>query len=100
MTAIRGVTTVNTAGTISFFYTGSATAFSGAPAANVTVFYQKSTSQDGINVTSGNNQASAVNGNQSGRGDFDTGNVRYKSRERYSFGWSDPLGIFGSPGSS
>jgi len=28
-------------------------------------------------------------------GDFDTGNVRYKSRERYSFGWSDPLGIFG-----
>jgi len=33
-------------------------------------------------------------------GDFDTGNVRYKSRERYSFGWSDPLGMFGSPGSS
>jgi hypothetical protein len=33
-------------------------------------------------------------------GDFDTGNVRYKSRERYSFGWSDPLGIWGSPGSS
>jgi len=32
-------------------------------------------------------------------GDFDTGNVRYKSRERYSFGWSDPLGIFGSSGS-
>ena len=31
-------------------------------------------------------------------GDFDTGNVRYKSRERYSFGWSDPRGIFGSPG--
>ena len=31
-------------------------------------------------------------------GDFDTGNVRYKSRERYSFGWSDPLGVFGSPG--
>jgi len=28
-------------------------------------------------------------------GDFDTGNVRYKSRERYSFGWSDPLGVFG-----
>jgi hypothetical protein len=28
-------------------------------------------------------------------GDFDTGNVRYKSRERYSFGWSDPLGAFG-----
>ena len=33
-------------------------------------------------------------------GDFDTGNVRYKSRERYSFGWSDPLGMYGSPGSS
>jgi hypothetical protein len=31
-------------------------------------------------------------------GDFDTGNVRYKARERYSFGWSDPRGIFGSPG--
>jgi len=35
---------------------------------------------------------------QSMDGDFDTGNVRYKSRERYSFGWSDPLGIFGSQG--
>jgi hypothetical protein len=33
-------------------------------------------------------------------GDFDTGNVRYKARERYSFGVSDPLGIFGSPGAS
>jgi len=33
-------------------------------------------------------------------GDFDTGNVRYKSRERYSFGWSDPLGMYASPGSS
>jgi len=31
-------------------------------------------------------------------GDFDTGNVRYKARERYSFGVSDPLGIWGSPG--
>ena len=31
-------------------------------------------------------------------GDFDTGNVRYKARERYSFGCSDPRGIFGSPG--
>ena len=31
-------------------------------------------------------------------GDFDTGNVRYKSRERYSFGWSDPLGMYGSVG--
>lgn len=33
-------------------------------------------------------------------GDFETGNVRYKARERYSFGWSDPLGAFGSPGST
>jgi len=33
-------------------------------------------------------------------GDFDTGNVRYKARERYSFGWSDPLGMFGSPGAA
>jgi hypothetical protein len=31
-------------------------------------------------------------------GDFDTGNVRYKSRERYSFGVSDPLGMYGCPG--
>ena len=31
-------------------------------------------------------------------GDFDTGNVRYKARERYSFGWSDPLGMYGSVG--
>jgi hypothetical protein len=31
-------------------------------------------------------------------GDFDTGNVRYKARERYSFGWSDPRGIYGSQG--
>ena len=31
-------------------------------------------------------------------GDFDTGNARYKARERYSFGWSDPLSIFGSAG--
>ena len=30
--------------------------------------------------------------------DFDTGNSRYKDRERYSFGVSDPLGVFGSPG--
>jgi hypothetical protein len=35
---------------------------------------------------------------QSMDGDFDTGNVRYKSRERYSFGVSDPLGIYGCPG--
>ena len=31
-------------------------------------------------------------------GDFDTGNVRYKARERYSFGWSDPLGMWGAQG--
>ena len=62
-------TTYNyTAGTISMFYTASATA---TCSGSLTVFYQKSTSQDGINVTSGNNQASAVGGNQSGRGDFE-----------------------------
>ena len=33
-------------------------------------------------------------------GDFDTGNVRYKARERYSFGFSDPRGMFGSPGTA
>ena len=33
-------------------------------------------------------------------GDFDTGNVRYKARERYSFGFSDPRGIYGSPGAA
>ena len=38
--------------------------------------------------------------NTSMDGDFDTGNVRYKARERYSFGWSDPLGMFGSPGAA
>lgn len=32
--------------------------------------------------------------------DFDTGNMRYKARERYSFGWSDPLGMWASSGSS
>ena len=30
--------------------------------------------------------------------DFDTGNMRYKARERYSFGYSDPRCVFGSPG--
>ena len=63
-------TTYNyTAGTITFFFTSSATY--AAQSGSVTYFYQKSTSQDGINVTSGNNQASAVGGNQSGRGDFE-----------------------------
>jgi hypothetical protein len=33
-------------------------------------------------------------------GDFDTGNTRFKARERYSFGFSDPRGIFGSPGAA
>ena len=33
-------------------------------------------------------------------GDFDTGNVRYKARERYSFGWSDPLSMYGSEGAA
>jgi hypothetical protein len=62
-------TTYNyTAGTISFFYTASTTA---TCSGSFTVFYQKSTSQDGINVTSGNNQSSVVGGNQSGRGDFE-----------------------------
>jgi len=37
---------------------------------------------------------------QSMDGDSDTGNVRYKARERYSFGWSDPLGMFASPGAA
>jgi hypothetical protein len=61
-----------TANTVSFFYTGSAN-FASTPQSGslVTVFYQKSTSQDGINVTSGNNAASAIGGNQSGRGDFE-----------------------------
>ena len=31
-------------------------------------------------------------------GDFDTGNMRYKCRERYVFGWSDPRVVYGSPG--
>ena len=62
-------TTYNyTANTISFYYTASTTA---TCSGSLTVFYQKSTSPDGINVTSGNNQASAVGGNQSGRGDFE-----------------------------
>jgi hypothetical protein len=32
--------------------------------------------------------------------DFETGNYKYKARERYSFGCSDPLGVWGSPGST
>jgi hypothetical protein len=66
-----------TNGTVSFFYTGSAnfagiTGVAGGLSGSLfTAFYQKSTSQDGINVTSGNNQASAIGGNQSGRGDYE-----------------------------
>jgi hypothetical protein len=56
---------------INFYYTASSNATIGELAGRATVFYQKSTSQDGINVTSGNNQASAIGGNQSGRGDFE-----------------------------
>lgn len=37
---------------------------------------------------------------QSNDGDFNTGNVKFKARERYSFGWTDPLGLFGSQGAS
>ncbi len=33
-------------------------------------------------------------------GDFDTGNMRYKTRERYSFGWTDPRGYFGTAGAA
>jgi len=33
-------------------------------------------------------------------GDFDTGNVRFKARERYSYGYSDPRCVYGSPGTS
>ena len=69
---LSAFTTYNyTANTIAFFYTASATATLGELQGTATVFYQKSTSQDGINVTSGNNQASAIGGNQSGRGDFE-----------------------------
>jgi hypothetical protein len=64
-----------TAGTIAFYYTGAANfttiTLAGGSGSAATVTYQKSTSQDGINVTSGNNQASAIGGNQSGRGDFE-----------------------------
>jgi hypothetical protein len=71
-TLLPAFTTYNyTANTIAFFFTGSSNFVGLTGASTVTVFYQKSTSQDGINVTSGNNQASAVGGNQSGRGDFE-----------------------------
>jgi hypothetical protein len=49
-------------------------------------------------VPNGMKHFSRVSMETSMDGDFDTGNVRYKARERYSFGVSDPLGIWGSPG--
>lgn len=64
-------TTYNyTTGKISFYVTSSLT-LANISGSSFLVQYEKSTSQDGINVTSGNNQASAVGGNQSGRGDFE-----------------------------
>jgi hypothetical protein len=70
-TLLPAFTTYNyTAGTISFFYTASKT-YSAIVDGQVQVLYERSTSQDGINVTSGNNQAVAIGGNQSGRGDFE-----------------------------
>jgi hypothetical protein len=71
-TLLQAFTTYNyTANTIAFFFTASSNFAQIGTAGNLTVTYQKSTSQDGINVTSGNNQTSAVGGNQSGRGDFE-----------------------------
>jgi hypothetical protein len=68
---LSAFTTYNyTAGTIAFFFTGSSTVAAGLLSGSVTYFYQKSTSQDGINVTSGNNEASSA-ANSSGRGDFE-----------------------------
>ena len=64
-------TTYNyTANTLKFYVTSSLT-LANISGSGFVVEYEKSTSQDGINVTSGNNQASAVGGNQSGRGDFE-----------------------------
>ena len=69
---LQAFTTYNyTAGTIAFFYTGSATIAAANLSGSVNYTYQKSTSQDGINVTSGNNAPSVVGSNQSGRGDFE-----------------------------
>ena len=67
---LQAFTTYNyTAGTISFFYTASSTITAAQIGSQkITVFYEKSTSQDGLNVTSGDNVTS---GNLSGRGDFE-----------------------------
>jgi hypothetical protein len=59
-----------TAGTIAFFFTGSTTVNAGLLSGSVTYTYQKSTNQDGINVTSGNNGGSGALAS-SGRGDFE-----------------------------
>jgi hypothetical protein len=37
---------------------------------------------------------------KSKEGDFNTGNVKFKSRERYAYGWTDPLGVYGSQGAT
>ena len=75
-TLLSAFTSYNyTANTIQFFYTGAANfaniVVAGGSGSAAIVTYQKATNQDGINVTSGNNQASAIGGNQSGRGDFE-----------------------------
>ena len=49
-------------------------------------------------ITGGLKHFSRVAMKTSMESDFETGNVRYKGRERYSFGYSDPLGLYGSPG--
>ena len=68
---LQAFTTYNyTAGTIAFFYTGSATKDAGLLSGSMNYVYQKSTSQDGINVTSGNNGGTGAQAN-SGRGDFE-----------------------------
>ena len=53
--------------------------------------------KDGINGTDGTGSTPVLL-KTSMEGDFDTGNVRYKARERYVFGVSDWRGIFGTPG--
>lgn len=50
-------------------------------------------------VPNGLKMFNRVNMQRGMEGDFETGNVRYKARERYSFGWSDFRGMYGSPGS-
>jgi hypothetical protein len=52
------------------------------------------------NVSDGLKMFNRVGLSQKMEGDFDTGNIRYKARERYSFGWSDWRGAYGSSGSS